>query len=223
MSTQHTDWRKQKFTEEHKRKLSLAHKGKNIKHGFSLATGVDKRFYQVYLGMVHRCKTRKEYLGRGIKCLYDTFEQFKADMYQPYLDHVKKYGVFDTQLDRINNDGNYEYGNVRWATRKMQNNNRRGNRTYTLAQICDSFEVDYNHISSKINKYGKSVAESIFRELETHPNRFVSRYIDAERKKIARQLQMTVIMYDREAIDNEYADLRGKIQAFLNTLKEENG
>ena len=32
---------------------------------------------------------------------------------------------FNMTIDRINNDGNYEPGNVRWATRSMQQLNKR--------------------------------------------------------------------------------------------------
>lgn len=81
--------------------------------------------YVIWKGMKSRCLNKnnpafKNYGGRGIKiCVQwkNSFSEFfKAigKRSHPYL-----------SIDRINNDGHYEPGNVRWATRTQQANNKR--------------------------------------------------------------------------------------------------
>ncbi len=78
-----------------------------------------------YNGAKRRCTTSidrawKNYGGRGIEFRFESFEQFFAELGK----HPK-----GKLLDRINNDGHYEPGNVRWATRSESNRNRRATRT----------------------------------------------------------------------------------------------
>lgn len=59
----------------------------------------------------------KNYGGRGIKFLFTSFEDFILHLgFRPSPRH---------SLDRINNDGHYEPGNVRWATKREQRENQR--------------------------------------------------------------------------------------------------
>jgi hypothetical protein len=81
--------------------------------------------YEAWLSMRKRCLNRKDkgwhnYGGRGIKIC----EEWKND-YRAFIAYVGRRPTSNHSLDRINNDGNYEPGNVRWATRKTQINNRR--------------------------------------------------------------------------------------------------
>jgi hypothetical protein len=66
----------------------------------------------------------QDYGGRGIKFLFTSFEQFLAHI-GPRPAGVDAKGRTLYSLDRKDNDGNYELGNVRWSTREEQNGNRR--------------------------------------------------------------------------------------------------
>ena len=92
------------------------------KHGHTIAGKVSPA-YRTWKGMWQRCSNPKSssfksYGGRGISVCtrWEIFENFFEDMGHPPVGR---------SLDRINNDGNYEPGNCRWATQKEQVNNQR--------------------------------------------------------------------------------------------------
>jgi hypothetical protein len=89
-----------------------------------------KKFYQVVDNAYTRCynpKSKKyaRYGGRGIQVKFASKVEF-AD----YIQELPGWSP-EMSLDRIDNDGNYEKGNLRWATQQQQIVNRGIHRTNT--------------------------------------------------------------------------------------------
>ena len=88
-----------------------------------------KKLRNIWSHMVDRCTNKncehyKNYGGRGIKCDYKFFIDFYDDMYNSYVNHVKKYGFKNTTIDRIDTNGDYKKGNIRWETWETQLKNK---------------------------------------------------------------------------------------------------
>lgn len=115
------------------------HASKNKRHGLS-----GTREHAAWLDMRNRCRNPDahnyaRYGARGITVCdrWDVFENFLVDM---GLKPGNGYSI-----ERVNNDGNYEPSNCKWATQAEQNKNRCN--AYTAEQdqkIKDGVASGYN-------------------------------------------------------------------------------
>lgn len=107
----------------------------NLKHGMRWT-----RFYGIWKGINGRCyvPSNHAYLLYGAKGVTsewkDSFLDFKEDMYESYLQHVKVYGERETTIDRIDNSKGYSKENCRWATYTEQSINRSVTRQIKIGQ-----------------------------------------------------------------------------------------
>jgi hypothetical protein len=124
--------------------------------------------YRAWNSMIQRCnpsyKQAKDYFGRGITVCErwkKSFEAFLSDM------GVKPSGL---TLDRINDNGNYEPKNCRWATRKQQSENRRNcvmveweGKLVPLSIVATQTHVPYSTVYTRFVYRKMTLADAINR------------------------------------------------------------
>jgi hypothetical protein len=91
--------------------------------------------YRTFIAMHQRCENPRStkfnlYGGRGIRVA----RQFSGEHgFERFFEHVGPRPSLKHSIDRIETNGNYAPGNLRWATLSQQNKNRR---PYTLKKAA---------------------------------------------------------------------------------------
>lgn len=136
----------------------------NTKHGLS-----ETKIYHIWEKMRARCRNDKDpayanYGGRGI-CVC---EEWDKDFLAFYKWSINNGYSEKLSIDRINNDGNYEPSNCRWATRKQQMNNTRTNhmlthdgKTKTISQWADFFDVPYDLFYGRLSNNNWEIDDEV--------------------------------------------------------------
>ena len=133
--------------------------------------GKKTRLYTIWYNMRNRCdntenKEYSNYGGRGIKVCKEWYS------FIAFRDWAIKNGYKDTlTIDRIDNSGDYCPENCRFATLKMQANNRTNNhyitykgKTQTLKQWAEELNIPYYRLRSRINNYKYDIQKAFSKE-----------------------------------------------------------
>jgi hypothetical protein len=157
------------------RSCGCYHREQNKTHGLT-----SNEHYNRWSHILDRCNNPnspayKDYGGRGIKVCdrwHDVrlFIEDLPDGYEPGL-----------EIDRIDNNGNYEPGNVKWSTKKENGRNKRNNvlltyngQTKTITEWAEEYNIHHVTIKDRIDKQGFTVEQALTAPLMT----------DSERMKI---------------------------------------
>lgn len=124
--------------------------------------------YNAWHAIKQRCSnpkhpSYKDYGARGISICdrwNDSFYNFLADRGpRPSSNH---------SIDRINNNGNYEPGNCRWATHAEQARNKRTNslvtingKTMCVTDWCEHYKISTNVVFTRIYKLKWDIERAI--------------------------------------------------------------
>lgn len=150
-----------------------------IVHG-GCSYGKPERLYKVYIGMIERCYNPRNqsyvnYGSRGIRVCQewrDNYSTFKKWAIANGYDARKTRK--EQSIDRINNNGNYEPNNCRWATAKEQRANQRPRKEYkknamiivngtecSKREVCAEYGVSVEMFDYRTKHKGMIVIEAL--------------------------------------------------------------
>jgi hypothetical protein len=151
--------------------MGVHYRTANIIHGHA-AGGVISPEYATWASMLARCfdensTSYPRYGGRGITVCERWWD------FQNFLADVGLKPSPELSIDRFpDNNGNYEPGNVRWATKKQQARHRRSSRlitafeqTLTLVEWC---EIKNIPIQTLWNRLDRGIAPEIALTIKRH-------------------------------------------------------
>ena len=143
-----------------------------LKHGHK-SKGKTSKVYRAWQAMKSRCYLHSpinhQYLARGIGVCDEWRDNFEA-----FAAHIGPSPSSAHSVDRIDNLRAYEPGNVRWATKKEQANNKSNNTlltvfgiTRTLPQWGETAGLSVQVLRNRI-KAGWPVEEILARPVRAH-------------------------------------------------------
>lgn len=119
--------------------------------------------YQIHHGMISRCRYHKDYHGRNITVCErwsgpNGFLNFLEDMGERPSDKHS--------IERINNDGNYEPSNCKWATTYEQKLNKRSTKltpqdVEDIRNLYETGEYSYASLGRKYNCDGTHIRKTV--------------------------------------------------------------
>lgn len=145
--------------------LKPCRKHGNYTHGYS---STHPKLFGTWETMRSRCNNPardkyKDYGGRGIK-VCDEWNNSAEAFCKWALNNGYKEGL---QIDRIDNNGNYEPSNCRFVTPKQNSRNRRNTVTLTIngetkciAEWCESIKISPYTVYWWVKTKGKEYAEN---------------------------------------------------------------
>ncbi len=142
----------------------------NFKHGHSPSGRQPSPTYQSWVGMTQRCgnpnhKNFSDYGGRGISVCerWSKFADFLADMGE------RPPGM---SIERVNNDGDYEPGNCKWASVEEQALNKRSSRIIefngrrmTLGEWANDLDISHGALAERIDSWPLEKALTVAKAL----------------------------------------------------------